>query len=95
MSGLSHEAIQKHVKIYIAVFVSLAFLTLVTVGVSYLHFPLLSAVAVALVIATVKGALVALFFMHLSMEKKIIYSVLIFTAVFFLALLIFPSISRF
>lgn len=95
MSVLSHEEIAKHVKIYIAVFMSLAFLTLVTVGVSYLHFPLLTAVAVALVIATVKGALVALFFMHLSMEKKIIYLILILTVVFFLALLIFPSVSRF
>ncbi len=94
MGDHSAEAVKKHVKVYIAVFIGLAFLTVVTVGVSYLHLPLFQAVAVALLIASVKGFLVAAFFMHLSAEKKIIYSVLLLAAFFFLFLLIVPALSR-
>ena len=52
--------------VYILVFVSLMVLTVVTVAVSYLHLPVTAAIAVALVVATVKGSLVAGYFMHLS-----------------------------
>jgi cytochrome c oxidase subunit 4 len=95
MSGLSPEAISRHVRIYVGVFVALAFLTVVTVAVSYLHLPVASAVIVALVIATVKAGLVALFFMHLSWEKAIIYSILLLTVIFFVVLLVLPSIAHF
>ena len=94
MEGLSKEEIQKHARIYISVFVALAFLTLVTVTISYLHLSLLPAVLVALSIAAVKGSLVACFFMHLISEKTVIFSVLIFTAIFFLALLLLPTMSH-
>lgn len=90
MMGHSAEEVKKHVKVYIAVFVALAFLTLVTVAVSYLHLPLFQAVAVALFIATIKGSLVACFFMHLISEKQIIFSVLLLTVVFFIALMLLP-----
>lgn len=89
----SPEEIKRHVKIYISVFVALAFLTVVTVIVSYLHLPLVKAVWVALGIATIKGSLVALFFMHLISERQIIFSVLALTLVFFLALLLIPTFS--
>ena len=82
--------IDKHVRIYITVFVALMALTLITVAVSYLHLPLPIAVTVALLIATVKGSLVACYFMHLISEKKLIYAVLGLTAVFFVALLALP-----
>jgi caa(3)-type oxidase subunit IV len=39
-------------------------------------------VAVAMVVATFKAGLVAYIFMHLSAEKKLIYRILIFTAIF-------------
>ena len=39
-------------------------------------------IIVALIIATVKGSLVAAFFMHLSAERKVIYWVLALTATF-------------
>lgn len=94
MSGHSPEAVKKQVKVYIGVFVALAFLTVVTVAVSYLHLPIHQAVVVALLIASLKGFLVAAFFMHLSAERKIIYSLLILTIFFFLFLLILPAISR-
>jgi len=44
-------------------------------------------VVLALVIATVKASLVALFFMHLISERTMIYTVLGFTAFFFIGLM--------
>ncbi|MEO7275856.1 MAG: cytochrome C oxidase subunit IV family protein [Vicinamibacterales bacterium] len=82
--------LDRHVKVYITVFVALMALTVVTVGVSYLHLPVPLAVSVALLVATVKGSLVACYFMHLISEKKLIYAVLLLTAVFFVALLALP-----
>ena len=86
----SHADIDRQVRIYILVFVSLMVLTLVTVAVSRLHLPIAGAVAVALVVATVKGGLVAGYFMHLVAERKLIYWVLWFTVAFFLAVLLIP-----
>ena len=90
MSGNSVEEIKKETRVYILVFVALAVLTLVTVAVSYLHLSPLAAIALALFIASIKGSLVAAFFMHLISERKLIYAVLILTAVFFLALMLVP-----
>ena len=84
------DDIDRHVRVYITVFVALMVLTIVTVAISYLHLPLPIAVAVALFVATVKGSLVACYFMHLISEKKLIYAVLALTAVFFVALLALP-----
>ena len=91
MSGHSTEAVQKQVKIYIRVFVTLGILTVLTVGVSYLKLPLALAIAVALFIAAVKSSLVAAFFMHLVSEKKIIYYILALAFCFFIVLLLYPS----
>ena len=86
--------IDKHVRIYITVFVALMVLTVVTVAVSYLHLPVAMAVTVALIVATVKGALVACYFMHLISEKKLIYAVLALTIAFFVVLLAVPVITH-
>lgn len=93
MEHATPEAIKKHVKIYIAVFAALAALTVVTVAVSYLHLPLKKAIAVALAIASLKATLVALFFMHLISERRVIFSILALTVIFFLFLLILPAFS--
>ena len=90
MSEVHAVDIDKHVKVYILVFVSLMALTLVTVAVSYLHLPVAAAIGVALIIASVKGSLVACYFMHLISERKLIYAVLALTVVFFLFLLLIP-----
>ena len=68
-------------------------LTIVTVAISYLHLPIAMAVSVALLVATVKGSLVACYFMHLISEKKLIYAVLLLTIVFFIALLALPALT--
>jgi cytochrome c oxidase subunit 4 len=86
--------IDRHVRVYITVFVALMALTIITVAVSYLHLPPAMAVTVALLVATIKGALVACYFMHLISEKKLIYAVLLLTAVFFVALLALPAITH-
>lgn len=86
--------IDRHVRIYVTVFVALMALTVITVAVSRLHLPLPAAVAVALLVATIKGSLVASYFMHLISEKKLIYAVLALTAFFFLVLLALPAITH-
>jgi cytochrome c oxidase subunit 4 len=86
--------IDRHVKVYIMVFVALMVLTIITVAVSYLHLPVAGAVAVALLVATIKGSLVACYFMHLISEKKLIYAVLVLTVVFFAALLALPAVTH-
>jgi cytochrome c oxidase subunit 4 len=90
MGGHDEIDIQKHVRIYITVFVSLMVLTLVTVAVSTLHLPVHQALMVALLIATIKGSLVACYFMHLISEKKLIYWVMALTVAFFVVLLLVP-----
>ena len=85
--------IDKHVRIYITVFVALMALTIITVAISRLHLPIPIAVTVALLVAIIKGSLVACYFMHLISEKKLIYAVLALTAVFFAALVALPSFT--
>jgi len=65
-------------------------LTVVTVAISRFHLPVHQAVTIALIVATIKGSLVACYFMHLISEKKLIYAVLALTAFFFVALLALP-----
>src|ERR1043166_6811251 len=83
--------IDRHVRIYITVFVALMALTIITVAISRLHLPVPIAVTVALAVAIVKGSLVACYFMHLISEKKLIYAVLLLTVAFFVVLLAVPA----
>jgi cytochrome c oxidase subunit IV len=85
--------IDKHVRIYITVFVALMVLTIVTVAVSRFHLPIPIAVTVALLVAIIKGSLVACYFMHLISERKLIYAVLAVTAFFFVALMVLPVVT--
>ena len=87
--------IDKHVRVYITVFVALMVLTIVTVAISRFHLPVPIAVSVALIVAIVKGSLVACYFMHLVSEKKLIYAVLALTAFFFVVLMALPSFTTF
>ena len=70
MSHHSHAEIDKHVKTYIKVFVSLLVLTVITVAVSYLHVGIAMAVFIAMLVASIKGGLVTMFFMHLKDDIK-------------------------
>jgi cytochrome c oxidase subunit 4 len=91
MAGHGEAEIHRYVKTCIAVFSTLMLLTLVTVSISYIHLDTPSAIAVALIVATVKASLVALFFMHLISERNAIYYLLCLTGLFFLLLMYMPS----
>jgi cytochrome c oxidase subunit 4 len=93
-AGHTAADIDRHVRIYISVFVALMFLTIVTVAISRIHLPIPIAVTVALLVALIKGTLVACYFMHLISEKKLIYAVLALTAAFFVALLALPVLTN-
>lgn len=88
--GSSAHDIQAHVRVYMMVFGALAVLTVVTVAVSYLHMPVVPAIAAALAIASVKASLVALYFMHLKGEVRAIVWTLMLTAIFFLTVMTIP-----
>ncbi|MCK6483164.1 MAG: cytochrome C oxidase subunit IV family protein [Phycisphaerae bacterium] len=96
MSFATPEDARKHRNIYLAVLVALAVLTGVTVLVAQMHFlstPM--AVAVALLVACIKGGLVASFFMHLISEKTTLYGILVICVVFFFVLLLLPLATEF
>jgi cytochrome c oxidase subunit 4 len=71
----------------IAVFVALLLLTVVTVLVSYVDLGLWN-VVVALLIASAKASLVALFFMHLKGESRLVWGFALFPIVFLSLILI-------
>jgi cytochrome c oxidase subunit IV len=92
----SIEAIKKHIRFYVVIGTSLIILTIVTVLVSGHHFGKEGDnfwnITVALIIATLKAALVASIFMHLFwdmfVKMAVIFKVLIFTGVFFTGMLV-------
>lgn len=87
-----HEA--HSIRGYLFVYLALLAGTLLTVWASFIHFGSREInIAVALVIACVKASLVAGYFMHLISEKKMIYSVLAFTAFFFAGLMFLTVFS--
>ena len=90
----AHADISKHVKSYIAVFVTLAVLTVVTVLAAQVDLTHWGNISLALAIATVKASLVAAIFMHLKWEKSAwIWCVLAMCAVFFIVLMALPVLT--
>jgi cytochrome c oxidase subunit 4 len=85
--------VDRHVRAALLVFGCLLVLTGFTVSAWTLHLPTRAAIALALLIALVKGSLVACWFMHLISEKRFIYWVLALTASLFLPLLLFPVLT--
>ncbi len=83
-------AVKKSVRQYMIVFVSLMVFTVITVAVSGLNLGVPIAITVALVIASIKGSMVAGVFMHLSHEKQWIYGALMLTVLFFIVLIFVP-----
>ena len=82
--------IKKSIRTYMMVGLALLVFTGITVGANQFHFGVPVAVTVALIIATMKGSMVASIFMHLSHEKKWVYGALILTIVGFLVLMTVP-----
>jgi cytochrome c oxidase subunit IV len=86
--------VQKSVRAYITVFVALMVFTIITVVASRFHFAVPIAITIALIIAALKGSMVAGVFMHLSHEKQAIYGALLLTIVFFIVLLFLPVLTN-
>ena len=81
------DDISKHVRGYLIIGGTLIVGTVLTVLAYYVDLGHSWNIVLALVIATVKASLVALYFMHLISEKQMIYTVLAFTAFFFVGLM--------
>lgn len=87
------HSIDKQVRNYMIVFGALMVLTIVTVALAKLHVSVPVALTLGLLVATIKGTLVAGIFMHLFDEKKYIYWLLLLTAAFFVFLLFVPLMT--
>jgi cytochrome c oxidase subunit IV len=89
-----HDKVEHHSHVgrYVVVWVALLVLTFVTWWLSRFHIPGGWGVAVALGIASVKGALVALFFMHL-WDQEGANRLVFLTSIVFVALLIGLTLS--
>ena len=91
---MTDQHVHKHVRQYLTVFAVLLVLTLVTVLASRLDLGVTGGIVLALIIAGVKGTLVAGVFMHLFSDKrKLIYVVLIYTGIFLLVLFLLTALS--
>ena len=90
MNNLEKPSSINHNNRYIIIGVSLLILTILTVWTSYFTATVGVSIAIALAIATLKGSLVASFFMHLITEKKLILVILFFTVIFLFALIFLP-----
>ena len=87
------EAIKKSVRTYWMIGAALYVFTVITVAVNQVHLAIPLAITVALIIATMKGSMVASVFMHLNHEKKWIYGSLILTVIGFFILLSVPKFT--
>lgn len=91
-SSQSHDDISHELghivpfKVYATIFGTLVALTVITVAISRIDFGVLN-IVIAMLVASVKAMLVALFFMHLKYEKPITW-MFAFFPIFLLGLLI-------
>lgn len=84
------ESVKASIRKYLMIGAALYVFTVITVAVNQVHLAVPLAVTVALIVASIKGSMVAGVFMHLSHEKKWIYGSLILTVVFFVVLMALP-----
>ena len=91
---MADQHVEKHVRQYLIVFAALLVLTIVTVLASRIDIGMAGGIILAMIIAGVKGTLVAGVFMHLFSDKrKIVYVVLIYTGIFLLVLFLLTALS--
>jgi cytochrome c oxidase subunit 4 len=85
--------VQKTVRTYLLIGAALFAFTVITVAVNQVHLAVPAAITVAVIIASIKGSMVASVFMHLSHEKKWIYGSLLLTVAFFILLMLVPLLT--
>jgi len=83
-------SVKSSIRKYMMVGAALLMFTAITVAANQVHLAVPIAITVALIIATMKGSMVAAVFMHLSHERKWIYGALLLTVVFFIVLMCVP-----
>jgi len=88
MATHSPEALAHEHRRYLQVFAWLAFLTAVEIGIIYLPISRVAIGVMLVVLAATKAALVALFYMHLAVEKRTLAYIAL-TPAFLCVLLIF------
>jgi cytochrome c oxidase subunit 4 len=85
--------VKKSVRTYLAIGAALLVFTGITVAANLLTLAVPAAITVALIIASIKGSMVAAVFMHLNHEKKWIYGALLLTVAFFVVLMLVPILT--
>ena len=85
--------VRKHIRTYLMIGAALLVFTGITVAVSFVNLGVAGNVGLALVIASLKGSMVAAVFMHLNHEKPWIYGSLILTVIGFVVLMTVPMFT--
>jgi caa(3)-type oxidase subunit IV len=86
-------SIKQGIRKYLMIGAALYAFTVITVAVNQVHLAVPLAITVALIVATIKGSMVAAVFMHLSHEKRWVYGALILTVAFFIVLMSLPGFT--
>jgi caa(3)-type oxidase subunit IV len=82
------DDVRRHLRQHVIIAVGIAIGTILTIWTSQTNFgKQWLNITLTLTVACVQGFFVAAFFMHLLSEKKMIYSFLVFTAIFFVVLM--------
>jgi cytochrome c oxidase subunit 4 len=87
------ESIKTTIRLYLMIGAALFVFTGITVAVNQVHLAVPLAITIALIIATMKGSMVASVFMHLSHERKWIYAALILTVLGFILVMALPMFT--
>jgi caa(3)-type oxidase subunit IV len=85
-----HSDVKQSIRKYLMIGAALYAFTVITVAVNQVHLAVPLAITVALIVATIKGSMVASVFMHLNHEKKWIYGALLLTVAGFIVLMSVP-----
>jgi cytochrome c oxidase subunit 4 len=85
--------IKKSIRTYLMIGAALYLFTIITVAINQVHLAVPLAITVALIVAGIKGSMVAAVFMHLNHEKQWIYGALVLTVLFFVVLMFVPILT--
>lgn len=87
------ESVKKSIRTYLMVGAALYVFTVITVAIDQVHLAVPFAITLALIVASMKGSMVAAIFMHLNHERWWVYGSLILTVVFFVAVMMLPILT--
>ncbi len=94
MSSSNSEDVSKMVVVYKKLFLVLAVITALGIGIAYLHVPVWVAILIAFIIMAIKGKVVIDAFKHLIVGRNLILVLFGLTAIFFVAVIILPLLNH-